>query len=578
MAHLYESLDSATEEIRLLRLRPGSKAAMIDCHLEKTNLGTRKAYEAVSYVWGSRALPETVLLNDLEKLVTQNLHQALQHLRYPDRDRLLWVDALCINQKDDDEKTQQVQLMCGIYKEAVRTVVWLGDFGAEGRLAMEFIRSIARHGAAIALQPGSQRARDTLPLVLQCKWWQRVWVVQELVMSTGDPILQSGDVSLLWTDFVKFFETMLSPLLEEWRSGALDGSRWDVLESEIASLSLLRKWSPQQRQWAHLVHLTSRCLATDPRDRIFALHGLTSAHAQTLWRPDYRQDIVSVYTGFMEHMIQSHMGLDFMCYRKPRARVDLPSWVPDFSSSCWYADTDRFEQTKTRADAGIAQETNFSSDSRTLTISGFRFDVIEDVVRSGSFNSIERLRGVYAQARKVQQAQSSPFKLLHRSKHIADILGCRSRLYEPAMAAKFDLMFGGRSKISARRGFDTDAIVRDLLPTIRAMQEALEAHSFFTTKNGFAGMGPTETRKGDLVVIVLGCVLPLVLRADKDDRWTPSKTASSTGTWTNSADDDGKIRWWNFVGACGIPTIANGEWVRACQRSRPMCAPEVKRF
>ena len=84
-------------------------------------------YEAVSYCWGDEEDLRSITCNGHEFEVRRNLEAALRNMRYSDRPRLLWADAICINQLDDKEKVSQVQLMQTIFSNAQRTLIWLGD-------------------------------------------------------------------------------------------------------------------------------------------------------------------------------------------------------------------------------------------------------------------------------------------------------------------------------------------------------------------------------------------------------------------------------------------------------------------
>ncbi|KAF8859326.1 heterokaryon incompatibility, partial [Acephala macrosclerotiorum] len=84
-------------------------------------------YEALSYVWGESDPPCWILCNGQRKSVTPNLGAALRRLRYKEKWRLVWIDAICVNQEDLDERSQQVMLMRNIYSPARRVIVWLGE-------------------------------------------------------------------------------------------------------------------------------------------------------------------------------------------------------------------------------------------------------------------------------------------------------------------------------------------------------------------------------------------------------------------------------------------------------------------
>ncbi|KAK0732246.1 heterokaryon incompatibility protein-domain-containing protein, partial [Lasiosphaeris hirsuta] len=115
--------------IRLLKLAPGPASSPIECTVQIHSIDNPPDFEALSYVWGSSADPVIIVCDSKRLTVTQNLHAALLQLRQFDtfRDgRLLWIDAICINQGDETEKTAQVRLMREIYSRAHNTTIWLG--------------------------------------------------------------------------------------------------------------------------------------------------------------------------------------------------------------------------------------------------------------------------------------------------------------------------------------------------------------------------------------------------------------------------------------------------------------------
>jgi hypothetical protein len=177
--------------IRLLRLIPHQdKLAPIQCHLFEyplRSLGhhTAHLYEALSYVWGSgtHSLPLYIQpplptggvresgIGDIRCLhITKNLHTALIHIRDPYFDRVLWIDAVCINQQDNAEKGRQVQSMAKIYASASRVVVWLGPGTMDTAGAFEALCKAA------SKKPVSTKVRDAIPALLRRPWFQRIWV------------------------------------------------------------------------------------------------------------------------------------------------------------------------------------------------------------------------------------------------------------------------------------------------------------------------------------------------------------------------------------------------------------------
>lgn len=126
----YEPLGDG--QIRLLRLQPGTE----DIHftLESANLSEALDYEAISYCWGDPADTRTVYCDGLPLQVTNSLFTALKRLRLREQTRVLWADAVCIDQRNTPEKNEQVKLMSRIYAGPKRVLIWLGEdmSGLEG--------------------------------------------------------------------------------------------------------------------------------------------------------------------------------------------------------------------------------------------------------------------------------------------------------------------------------------------------------------------------------------------------------------------------------------------------------------
>ena len=103
---IYSSLDPSRNQIRVLHLSPGRENDdELYCTLSTVSLDDDPQYEALSYVWGDTSEDEpSIMLGERELKVRRNLHSALQGIRYLDRGRTVWIDALCINQEDVEEK------------------------------------------------------------------------------------------------------------------------------------------------------------------------------------------------------------------------------------------------------------------------------------------------------------------------------------------------------------------------------------------------------------------------------------------------------------------------------------------
>ena len=139
----YRPLQNPTSWIRLLRVLPSEDfAAPICCSLEEVLLDDSPTYDALSYAWGDRRPTCSILLEDTNVEIRTNLEAALRSLRYSKRERLLWADALCIDQSDNDEKSSQVSLMSAIYRKANTVEAWLGESADDIDSTLTFLANL----------------------------------------------------------------------------------------------------------------------------------------------------------------------------------------------------------------------------------------------------------------------------------------------------------------------------------------------------------------------------------------------------------------------------------------------------
>lgn len=164
--------------IRLLTLK-ASKSTSADLHGEIIDYplheceGDLHCYEALSYVWGDDRKPRHIWIGTSKLHITENLYTALLCLRNHSADRSLWVDAICIDQTDDAEKSVQVQRMANVYSKASRVRVWLGD-AADG--SDQALHCLADAGAAEGPYELSAGYLELIRKLLAREWFTRVWV------------------------------------------------------------------------------------------------------------------------------------------------------------------------------------------------------------------------------------------------------------------------------------------------------------------------------------------------------------------------------------------------------------------
>ena len=144
MSGIYRTLDSATKEIRLLLLKAGQAEHLICCEVRYTSfLGPHiLPYETISYVWGDASIRGSVVVDNCELDVPASSESVLRRLRLPAHDRLVWLDAVCVNQGDPEERNHQVAMMADIYSGAVRNLVWLGGGDRDPETSVAAVRQV----------------------------------------------------------------------------------------------------------------------------------------------------------------------------------------------------------------------------------------------------------------------------------------------------------------------------------------------------------------------------------------------------------------------------------------------------
>ena len=168
--------------IRLLRLMPYKNERRgrteIQCELfEYTPQDPHKGthlYEALSYTWGGSDKPRSISINKQKLAVTENLYAALLYLRDRSFERILWIDAICINQKDLKEQSHQVQIMAKIYSKAARVLVWLGETANNSEIALERLRIAGENGFPDTFN--DKTIWQAMLALLYRPWFQRIWV------------------------------------------------------------------------------------------------------------------------------------------------------------------------------------------------------------------------------------------------------------------------------------------------------------------------------------------------------------------------------------------------------------------
>ncbi|CZR65636.1 uncharacterized protein PAC_15536 [Phialocephala subalpina] len=278
--YYYNSLPEGS--IRLLRLMPHpDEDALIQCQLLDFPLlesakGTHP-YEALSYVWGSPENSRPIRIEGYDLTVTANLHVALSRLRDRFVERLLWVDAICINQEDLEERKRQVQSMAKVYAKATRVVVWFGEATLDSDQALEQIRAAAEEQSTRS--ETSETALQAVLTLLQRPWFQRIWVLQE-VAAARHILTMCGSTEIDGYTFCLGLSTLKLSYEAYPDSHSLVRSVIYLMRGAIfrsrSMTSRSARFSLDIRPLGDLIDMYYNRQATDRRDKVYALLGMSS--------------------------------------------------------------------------------------------------------------------------------------------------------------------------------------------------------------------------------------------------------------------------------------------------------------
>lgn len=171
----FDVLRDPSVQMRLLTLSPASTASSgIYCSLETVAfLSQDLVYDALSYAWVAEMSSEHIHIGIHMMRVTKNLYGVLCRLREHDEPRVLWIDAICINQSDNEEKIIQVRRMRDIYFHASRVLAWLGESDEDIDEAMDFLQRLDTNIQTQIPETGFEK-------LFNSPWMTRMWVVQEV--------------------------------------------------------------------------------------------------------------------------------------------------------------------------------------------------------------------------------------------------------------------------------------------------------------------------------------------------------------------------------------------------------------
>ncbi|KAK0660789.1 heterokaryon incompatibility protein-domain-containing protein [Cercophora samala] len=446
-----EPHESHLYKIRLLDIEPWTidQAENIRLRLHPTRLDKAGEYICLSYTWGQPEPTFSVLLNDTEFSVRENLYDALLRLRLPDKPLRIWIDAVCINQDDVKEREYQVSIMGKVYESATDVIAWIGkEKGPEDRLGVDLVGEMLEK-----ITPWWEERKVTLDLTAWIKsitadgvvngrwlslldlisrpWFSRVWIIQEVVMAK-QVLVCCGPHQLNWMDLLccsvfisemhdwissvagrhpdprreqlEFFSRLCEAAKRILKVGSAFGSKPSYPPASLCKVpvnNIIRE--SDCRTLYDLIHRFGTFKASDERDRVYALLGVAERFdniPRRLPTVSYHQDshLADALLTVIGNDLEAGGRLDFLsaAYGTDGHGV-IPSWIPNL----------RFEHDASRprqfmplelgsggywADSNCPQiQASVDAKHRTLHVTGWVAGFIDQVSEVHNNNSSTKL-------------------------------------------------------------------------------------------------------------------------------------------------------------------------------------------
>lgn len=543
--------------IRLLEYSIKSNCNDAKFHISEKSLEDVDGdFIAISYCWGGEKPTEYLQISPREYLkITKSVHTLLRHVvgvagRLP-----VWIDAICINQANLEEKSAQVSMMGDIYAAAKCVVVWLGTGDLtptdEAALWSYLTPFCNQESTTFSGTNGFGGVGDMLfGRVLQSPWFERAWVVQEVCFARKVFFL-CGAIGMTMTFLKDYLKIRLNNYTSLPQSYSVP-SGWgratlpvfERLPNLYGHRELIQRNGGRPKVPLNDILLEFQSLkATEPRDKVFAFLGLT-AHPSV--QTDYTNSIGDVFTEAMiacspdlyDYRILGYAGLANPRVSGPTAKLAMvPTWVPDFSCTFFtppFTLHQRFMATPSGdyAEAVIESITRKPrlivrgpSGGYCLSLKMALIDTIEEMSMPGLGSVESPSSGSQEVFERQCDIMRAGIEMLTRRNRYPVSRPTSTICYETMKTGyvsrddvseemKADTIKAFQESKSAREFFVQSMKDKKINPFSAEMHRSGIGRSrrLFTTQNGYIGAANNDIRKGDRVCLISRAPVPFILR------------------------------------------------------------------
>lgn len=544
---------SPSHVFRLLELLPGALDDPLVANLSTHETENAPPYEAVSYVWGTVKSAQTLLCNQHRMRMTVNLEAALRRIRLKDKLRILWVDAICIDQGNDRERSHHVYFMNDVYSNAARVLICMGedsDGGATNVVALieEHVQRMVGYnsvGEMPIISPDDPVLSDprwaSMAVLMRCAWFSRAWVLQEAGVAK-DPRVLYGRVEFSYRSLMK---------LARWMSRCAASIQ---LIASVDLLTIHTDWEDWSHNWRAsadheytILDFLSHAKGLgchDKHDHVYAFLGhpllRLDDRSEPIITPDYENKTVEgLYTELTEWILvkQGLSTLSAVEHDENTINENIPSWVvrwnmgvvwnsmgyyPDF---CYRACGVHDPRVLATPRDGVlhVKASHLDTVAVTFELGGFP----EDWETTDARNFLRPSNTIHDGLSNIWQAVNDAgnpcrYPPDQRLDALSLTLGAGLRNYEcgetalEQYRANFVSFWSLRHEILARdpvparlEHLSMQGHVNDFLFDLNL---SCKGRAFFITKTGYYGLGPFVMKPGDECHVLNGARVPFVLR------------------------------------------------------------------
>ncbi|KAI3395932.1 hypothetical protein diail_643 [Diaporthe ilicicola] len=553
--YIFDRLDDETGdwEAAWSHPDPGLDSSSYTTEVKDDLVTSSVKFEALSYCWGREdpATQESVTIidgpSDRSTLaVGRNLASALRHLRPEQQSRTLWIDAICLNQSDDDEKSKQVTRMADIYRLASHVVVWLGPARDNSDVAM---RELQRVGSGIQFAkqgyfcplPGNDPSLvlfapfqhftrtqwDAFETLFQRDWFGRLWIVQEVSLGAPRAVVVCGSMTIPWYVFCRaviFLYNHTQPPSEEFRRRiAYTYALCCIFRGKNSLTSMLQLSKIRNCRYS--------------QDKIYGLLGMMPDGLGSGIVPDYKSKSEKAYKDLILSGITYFSRLQFFRYCGARyAGAEWPSWSFKFPGEIKNAgDATRMAfDNQFSAHFSACDATYTAIRPSILSVVGVRVATLSHVTRAVDINHSKfkdeqgRSEACLDAVREwepkdLYAAPPAPYvtggTLLDAYSATLRVNLFRERYpqvhYYPTLS---EWKAKTETSVNAFFGPKAHEGKKDILSMSESEQTALDyvaGRSLLRSHEGYIGLGPAEAQENDIACVFLGSGTPVIIRAEK---------------------------------------------------------------